>query len=246
MLVLAAPLPDVSLPAFPRGCEVVLHDCAGDEAVAALVESLDPRNTYRLASGADQEHDVGRIGRRLAGQAVGLVLSAGGARGFAHLGAIEELLAAGIVIDRVGGTSMGAFIGGLLAQGKSIAEVDALCYEEWVRGRPLSDYRVPKVSLLRGERARMMIDRNFPGTIEHQPLSFYAASTDMVRRAARGEPSWPAGTRRRREHGRSRHGPCRQAQRQDARRRGGAQLPSRRADARPARGPGDRLRHGRA
>ena len=180
LLVLAPGLPAVSLPALPRGCEAVLHEAAGDPAVTALLESLDPATTYRLGSGDEQEADLARLARRLAGCSVGIVLSGGGARGFAQLGAIEELLRSGVVIDRVGGASMGAFVGALLAQGMTADEMDARCYEEWVRRRPLADYRVPRISLVRGARARAMLERNLPGAVEDQPLSFYCVSTDMI------------------------------------------------------------------
>ena len=46
---------------------------------------------------------------------IGLVLSGGGAKGFAHLGVLKEIERAGIKIDYIGGTSMGAIIGGLYA-----------------------------------------------------------------------------------------------------------------------------------
>jgi predicted acylesterase/phospholipase RssA/CRP-like cAMP-binding protein len=180
LLVLAPPLPGLALPALPRGCEVVLHDTAGDPAIKDLLEALDPATTYRLGSGHEGEADLARMARRLAGRSVGLVLSGGGARGFAQLGAIEELQRCGLVIDRVGGVSMGAFIGALFAQGMALEEIDARCYEEWVRRRPLGDYRVPRVSLIRGARARAMLERNLPGAIEDQPLSFYCVSTDMI------------------------------------------------------------------
>lgn len=48
---------------------------------------------------------------------VGLVLSGGGAKGFAHIGVLQELEKAGVQIDYIGGTSMGAIIGGLYASG---------------------------------------------------------------------------------------------------------------------------------
>jgi predicted acylesterase/phospholipase RssA len=117
--------------------------------------------------------------RRLAGRSVGLVLSGGGARGFAHIGAIEELVAAGYTIDRVGGCSMGAFIGAMFALGMDIDEIDARCYEEWVRRNPLSDYRLPRHSLIRGERVRAMLARNLPGTIEELPLDYFCVSGDL-------------------------------------------------------------------
>jgi lysophospholipid hydrolase len=59
--------------------------------------------------------DFHRLARRLCGKSVGLVLGGGGARGIAHVGIIRALEEAGIPIDMVGGTSIGAFIGALYA-----------------------------------------------------------------------------------------------------------------------------------
>lgn len=59
--------------------------------------------------------DFHRLARRLCGKSVGLVLGGGGARGIAHVGVIRALEEAGIPIDIVGGTSIGAFIGALYA-----------------------------------------------------------------------------------------------------------------------------------
>ncbi|HIE34615.1 MAG TPA: patatin, partial [Campylobacterales bacterium] len=59
-------------------------------------------------------------------KSVSLVLGSGGARGYAHIGAIEEILKRGYKIDAVSGSSMGALIGGLYACGK-LKE-----YKEWV------------------------------------------------------------------------------------------------------------------
>jgi lysophospholipid hydrolase len=59
--------------------------------------------------------DFHRLARRLCGKSVGLVLGGGGARGIAHVGIIRAMEEAGIPIDMVGGTSIGAFIGALYA-----------------------------------------------------------------------------------------------------------------------------------
>lgn len=59
--------------------------------------------------------DFHRLARRLCGRSVGLVLGGGGARGIAHVGVIRALEEAGLPIDIVGGTSIGAFIGALYA-----------------------------------------------------------------------------------------------------------------------------------
>ncbi len=57
---------------------------------------------------------------------VGLVLSGGGAKGFAHIGVLKEIERAGIRLDYISGTSMGAVIGGLYASGYSAAQLDSL------------------------------------------------------------------------------------------------------------------------
>lgn len=60
---------------------------------------------------------------------VGLVLSGGGAKGYAHVGVLEELEKMGIPIDYIGGTSMGAIVGGLYASGYSAKELNKIVHE---------------------------------------------------------------------------------------------------------------------
>ncbi len=67
------------------------------------------------------------------GQSVSLVLGSGGARGLAHIGAIRVLEAAGVRIEAIAGSSMGALVGGIYAAGKLTA------YEDWVCGLEQSD-----------------------------------------------------------------------------------------------------------
>ena len=55
---------------------------------------------------------------------VGLVLSGGGAKGFAHIGVLKEIEKAGVQIDYIGGTSMGAIVGGLYAAGYSPEQLE--------------------------------------------------------------------------------------------------------------------------
>ncbi|OXA95020.1 patatin [Flavobacterium hercynium] len=57
---------------------------------------------------------------------IGLVLSGGGAKGFAHIGVLKVLEEAGIKIDYIGGTSMGSIIGGLYASGYNAAQIDSI------------------------------------------------------------------------------------------------------------------------
>lgn len=75
---------------------------------------------------------------------------------------------------------MGAFIGALLAQDLTPEAIDARCYEEWVRRNPVGDYRFPRTSLIRGQRARAMLERNLPGAIEDLPRGFFSTSVDII------------------------------------------------------------------
>ena len=57
---------------------------------------------------------------------VGLILSGGGAKGMAHVGVLKEIERAGLRIDYIGGSSMGAIVGGLYACGYSAAQLEQL------------------------------------------------------------------------------------------------------------------------
>ena len=59
---------------------------------------------------------------------IGLVLSGGGAKGFAHIGVLKVLEEAGVKIDYITGTSMGAVVGGLYASGYSATQIDSIFY----------------------------------------------------------------------------------------------------------------------
>jgi predicted acylesterase/phospholipase RssA/CRP-like cAMP-binding protein len=165
---------------LPRGVDVVLLGGPVDESTNRLLDELAPRATYRVRPGAERHADIAAVARRLAGRAVGLVMSGGGARCFTQIGVIEELRDSGVQLDRIGGTSMGAFIGALLAQELTPEEIDSRCYEEWVRRNPVGDYRFPRTSLIRGNRARAMLARNLPGSIEDLPRSYFCTTVDLI------------------------------------------------------------------
>ena len=57
---------------------------------------------------------------------IGLVLSGGGAKGFAHIGVLKVLEEAGVKIDYIGGTSMGSVVGGLYASGYNATQIDSI------------------------------------------------------------------------------------------------------------------------
>ena len=163
-----------------RGADLVGWNVSpGSGALAQWTELVDPVESHILRED-DLQEGIERLGRRLSGRSVGVVLSGGGARGFSHIGVLEELVAAGIQIDRVAGVSMGAFIGGMFAAGMDPEEIDARSYEEWIRRRPLSDYTVPRHSLIRGQRAEAMLRRTFGDTrVEELERSFVSTSADL-------------------------------------------------------------------
>ena len=75
---------------------------------------------------------------------IGLVLSGGGAKGFAHIGVLKVLEQAGIKVDYIGGTSMGAVVGGLYASGYSASQIDSI-FKETDFDALLSDF-IPRSS----------------------------------------------------------------------------------------------------
>ncbi len=170
-----------------QGCDLVAYDAAPG-ALSGWAAALDPAGSHVIRE-TEFGADVARLARRLAGTSVGIVLSGGGARAFSHIGVLEELTAAGVTIDRIAGVSMGAVIGALFAMGHDAEEMDAICFEEWVRRRPLRDFTVPRHALIRGERFQAMLHRMF-GTrlVEELPRGFLCGSADL--RSGRLELAW--------------------------------------------------------
>ena len=72
-----------------------------------------------FAGAAEEQHDVPR-------KKVAVVLSGGGAKGMAHIGALRVIERAGIPIDYIAGTSMGAIVGGLYSIGYDTKMLDSL------------------------------------------------------------------------------------------------------------------------
>jgi NTE family protein len=165
-----------------RGCDVAFCDFErGAVRTGPWLDPVEPRAVHLLPPGGGRRGAVARLARRLAGRSVGVVLSGGGARAFAHIGVLEELAAQGVVVDRLAGCSMGAFISGLFATGRSPDDIRAHCHEEFVAHNPLDDYTVPMVSLIRGRRARQMVERSFGDVlIEELEREYFCVSCDLV------------------------------------------------------------------
>jgi NTE family protein len=107
--------------------EVVL---VGEEAVAAsrswpddaglrIIRTCERRSDFPLS-----DRDLAWLARHLTRTKLGLALGAGGAKGYAHVGALQVLEEAGYVVDAVAGSSIGAIVGAYLALGANAAEID--------------------------------------------------------------------------------------------------------------------------
>jgi NTE family protein len=130
--------------------------------------------------------DVARLVRVMAGLSTGLVLSGGGARAYAHIGAIRALREAGIPFDFIGGTSMGAIIGAGVALGWSDDEIHERVHDAFVKSNPLGDIRLPVVALTSGDRVDSRLAAHFGDVrIEDLQTPFFAISSNLTTGAAR-------------------------------------------------------------
>jgi NTE family protein len=118
------------------------------------------------------------------GTRAAVVLGSGGARGYAHIGALEVLAERGIEVVAIAGTSMGALVGGLAAAGR----LDA--YTEWARSLTQREvWRLLDLNLtglgglggaIRAERIIARVGEILDGaTIEDLPIPFTAVATDI-------------------------------------------------------------------
>ncbi len=173
---------EVRVPDRPDSDLVLVGPRPDHEAMADWCADLGPAAVTVVAD-ATVRGSLRALAARLAGRSVGVVMAGGGARAFAHIGVLQELEAAGVVVDRVAGASVGSVVAALYATGLDATSVADTCYAEFVRRTPFSDYTVPTVSLARGHRARTAIQRHLGGwSIPALPRQFRAVSVDLLRR----------------------------------------------------------------
>jgi NTE family protein len=126
-------------------------------------------------------NDIARLARFLRGAANTLVLSAGGARGFAHLGVIRALREAHVPIDLIGGCSMGSIVGAAVAMEWDDAEIKERLRHSFVNTNPVNDYTLPFLSLIKGRKVSRLLERNFGGLrIEELWRPFFCVSTNLT------------------------------------------------------------------
>jgi len=115
---------------------------------------------------------------------VGLALGGGGARGLAHIGVLEVLQEAEIPIDMIAGTSAGAAIGAIYAQGKDASLIKNLATGfNWRKLFSLVDFVFPRNGLIQGKRIADLLQLVMGGKIKFTDLKIQLAcvATDLSR-----------------------------------------------------------------
>jgi NTE family protein len=112
---------------------------------------------------------------------IALALSSGGARGLAHIGAIEELESQGYHITSIAGCSMGALIGGVYAAGKLEEFRDWMKTIDRKKMLELTDFSLSLNHLVKGTRIIKAIMEFVPDVpIEDLPIPYCAVATDWI------------------------------------------------------------------
>jgi NTE family protein len=147
--------------------------------IAGWLERLRPNDFHHIRLG--NEDDLARIGRIITRRANNIVLSGGGARAFSQIGAVRALKEFGIPIDRIGGTSMGAAVGAVLAFDDRFEEFAGRMRELFRQRRPAKDWTLPFLSLLSGKKMESIaVDLFDNWTIEDLPTRYFCLSSNLA------------------------------------------------------------------
>ncbi len=111
---------------------------------------------------------------------IGIALSAGAARGFAHLGVLKVLQAEGISIDYIAGSSMGSFIGALYSNGLDLEMVKQLAIH--LKRKHWLDLTVPGLGFVAGEKMKSLTSLlTHHKNIEDLPIPLTIVATDLIK-----------------------------------------------------------------
>lgn len=125
-----------------------------------------------------KQNDIKRLARFLTGEAIGLVLGAGGGRGLAHIGVFRAMKELDIPIDFIGGTSVGAFIACQIALGWSPGKI--LEQSKHITGSFAEIPTLPIVSLFSGRKACKVTEQAFGNVlIEDLSMKYFAVSCNI-------------------------------------------------------------------
>ena len=146
-------------------------------AASRWLPTLPVANHHHIVEASD----LARLTRLLIGRGVGLVLSGGGARGFAHLGVIRALREAHVPLDFVGGASIGAIIAAGIAMGWNDEEMLVRYRRSFVDTNPVNDYTFPLVALTRGRKVSRLLEREYGEvSIEDLRLPYFCISANLT------------------------------------------------------------------
>jgi len=125
--------------------------------------------------------DLYRLVRRLTGNAIGLVLGGGVARGFAHIGVIHAIQEAGLPVDLIGGTSIGAIVAAAYALHWDYQTmIEAI--QSFMSPRKFIDLTFPLVSIASSQKASQILAGQFQGIqIEDLWVPFFCVSSNLTR-----------------------------------------------------------------
>jgi NTE family protein len=170
-----------------RLVDVVLLHHAGVRPAASSEEWRSACDAARLFHWHGLEDaDADRLARTIAQRAVGLVLSGGGARAYAHIGVVRAIREAGVPFDIVCGTSMGGIVAACVAMGWSDDEIELRIRKAFVESNPLGDYVLPVVALSAGKRVEDRLREHFgEARIEDLRTPFFCVSTNLAAGAIR-------------------------------------------------------------
>lgn len=154
-------------------------DAVRPSGSTAWLDASGAARLFHIRDGSDA--DLRRLARIITGQSVGLVLSGGGARAYAHIGAIRAMRERNIPIDFVGGSSMGAIIGAGVALGWDQQEMDARVRKAFVETSPLDDIAMPLIAMTHGEKVRQRLAEHFDDIdIADLWLPFFCVSSNLT------------------------------------------------------------------
>jgi predicted acylesterase/phospholipase RssA len=139
--------------------------------------------------------DFDRFVRRITGRGVGLVLGGGGARGFAHIGVLRALTECGVIVDLVGGTSMGAILSATFAMGLDDRDTLKLA-RQLASPLKLFDPTMPVVSFFASGKVTQILKRIYgEAQIEDLWMPCFCVSSNLTHAVAmvhRRGPLWQA------------------------------------------------------
>jgi len=135
------------------------------------------------SSELDQKFKLVLEGKAKQDFTVGLALGAGAAKGFAHIGVLDALEKAGIRVDMIAGSSMGAIIGGGYAAGLSVKALsDVALTSDWLDVLNLIDPVFPTRGFIDGQKIQAFLDELYDHkNIEDLNIPFAATTVDILR-----------------------------------------------------------------